>query len=172
MSYYPSGRWTDKLFNLSMKAPTLFDEPLNQSMNYVKILGLALNHKEEDVGTVGFHGGPQNEMLFDIAKEHGIVLLTKLSGPPVVGTGNATDHIIVVPMGVENGEPQDFWIMEMEEETYDGRPISIDLSDTVWRINKLDVPFIRRVDQLLTKFYETRRIDGKRGYDAINKRVV
>ena len=78
----------------------------------------------------------------------------------------------MVPMGVENGEPQDFWIMEMEEETYDGQPISSDLSDTVWRINKLDVPFVRRMDQMLTEFYEDRRNRGKKGYDAINKRVV
>ena len=102
MSYYPSERVIDKLFG--MNAPTLFDEPLHQKGNYGKILGLALNHKEEDVGTVGFHGGPQNVILFEIAKEHGIVLLTKLHGDLF-----PSDHIIVVPMGVENGEPQDFW---------------------------------------------------------------
>lgn len=163
MSYYPSERWIDKLFG--MKAPTLFDEPLNQSINYVKILGLALNHKEADVGTIGFHGRDQNESLFEIAEEHGIVLLTKLRGDSF-----PSDHIIVVPMGVENGKPQDFWILEMEEQTYDGRPISSDLSDTVWRINTLDVPFVRRVDALLTRFYQRRL--KKNGYDAINKRVV
>ena len=165
MSYYPSERVIDKLFG--MTAPTLFDEPLHQKGNYGKILGLALNHKEEDVGTVGFHGGPQNVILFEIAKEHGIVLLTKLHGDLF-----PSDHIIVVPMGVENGEPQDFWIMEMEEESYDGDPISSDLSDTVWRIHKLDVPFVRRMDQMLTEFYDGRRSRGKKGYDAINKRVV
>lgn len=161
MSYYPSERVIDKLFG--MNAPTLFDEPLNQSINYVKILGLALNHKEENVGSVGFGSQDQNETLLEIAKDNGLVLLTKLSGPLF-----PSDHIIVVPMMVENGEPQDFWILEMEEETYDGQPISSDLSDTVWRINKLDVPFVRRMDQLLTKFYEAK----KKGYDAINKRVV
>ena len=161
MSYYPSERVIDKLFG--MNAPTLFDEPLNQSINYVKILGLALNHKEENVGSVGFGSQDQNETLLEIAKDNGLVLLTKLSG-----TLLPSDDIIVVPMGVENGEPQDFWILEMEEETYDGQPISSDLSDTVWRINKLDVPFVRRMDQLLTKFYEAK----KKGYDAINKRVV
>ena len=165
MSYYPSERVIDKLFGIN--APTLFDEPLNQKGNYGRILSLALNHKEEDVGTVGFHGGPQNEMLFEIAKEHGIVLLTKLHGDLF-----PSDHIIVVPMGVENGEPQDFWILEMEEQTYDGQPISSDLSDTVWRINKLDVPFVRRMDQMLTLFYEGRRWLRRKGYDAINKRVV
>lgn len=166
MSYYPHEQWTDKLFG--MNAPTLFDEPLNQSINYVKILGLALNHKEENVGSVGFGSQDQNETLLEIAKDNGLVLLTKLSGASPVGTESSSDHIIVVPMMVENGEPQDFWILEMEEETYDGQPISSDLSDTVWRINKLDVPFVRRVDQLLTKFYEAK----KKGYDAINKRVV
>ena len=164
MTYFPSERVIDKLFG--MRAPTLFDEPLNQKGNYGRILDLALNHKEEDVGTVGFHGGPQNEILFEIAKENGLVLLTKLSGD------FPSDHIIVVPMGVENGEPEDFWILEMEEETYDGDPISSDLSDTVWRIHKLDVPFVRRVDQMLTEFYKARRTKGKKGYDAINKRVV
>jgi hypothetical protein len=161
MTYYPSERWTDKLFG--MRAPTVFDEPLQQKENYQRILATALNNKEKNVGTVGFHGQGQNESLFEIAKEHGIVLLTKLSGDLF-----PSDHIIVVPMGVENGEPQDVWILEMEEETYDGRPISSDLSDTVWRINKLDAPFLRRVDQMLTRFYEK----GREGYDAINKRVI
>ena len=124
MSYYPSKRVIDKLFGLN--APTLFDEPLNQKENYGRILGLALNNKGKDVGSIGFHGpfpnrlggrpSDSNESLLDIAKEHGLVLLTKLSGD------FPSDHIIVVPMDVENGEPQDFWILEMEEETYDGRP--------------------------------------------------
>lgn len=165
MSYYPSERVIDKLFG--MNAPTLFDEPLHQKGNYGRILGLALKHKEEDVGSVGFGSQDQNETLFEIAKDNGLVLLTKLSGPLF-----PSDHIIVVPMGVENGEPQDFWILEIEEESYDGRPISSDLSDTVWRINKLDVPFVRRMDQMLTEFYEGKRSRGKKGYDAINKRVV
>ena len=170
MSYYPSKRVIDKLFGLN--APTLFDEPLNQKENYGRILGLALNNKGKDVGSIGFHGPfpnrlggrptDSNESLLDIAKEHGLVLLTKLSGD------FPSDHIIVVPMNVENGEPQDFWILEIEEETYDGQPISSDLSDTVWRVNKLDAPFVRRMDQMLTLFYETR----KKRYDAINKRVV
>ena len=163
MTYFPSERWIDKLFSMDGRSMA---EPLHEKGNYGRILELALNHKEKDVGTVGFHGRNQNELLFEIAKEHGIVLLTKLHGDLF-----PSDHIIVVPMDVENGEPQDFFILEMEEETYDGSPISSDLSDTVWRINKLDAPFLRRVDQLLTRFYE-RQPGGKRGYDAINKRVV
>ena len=165
MSYYPSERWIDKLFG--MRAATLFDEPLNQKENYVRIRKLANVYKEEDVGTVGFHGQPQNDLLFRIAKEHGIVLLTKLHGDLF-----PSDHIIVVPMGVEDGKPQDFWILEMEEETYDGRPISSDLSDTVWKIHTLGQSFVSGVDHLLTSFYEERRTRRKKGYDAINKRVV
>ena len=163
MSYYPSEQWIDKLFG--MRVPTLFDEPLNQSINYVKILALALKHKETDIGTVGFHGRPQNDMLFEIAKGDGLVLLTKIRGDLF-----PSDHIIVVPMGVENGKPQDFWILEMEEETYDGRPISSDLSDTVWRMHTLGQSFVVSVDALLTRFYDRRR--EKNGYSAINKRVI
>ena len=110
--------------------------------------------------------------MFEIAKEHGLVLLTKIRDAAPVGTESSCDHIIVVPMMVENGEPQDFWILEMEEESYDGDPISSDLSDTVWKIHKLDVPFVSRVDYLLTEFYKARRTKGKKGYDAINNRVV
>jgi hypothetical protein len=164
MSYYLSERVIDKLFG--MNASTRWDEPLQHKGNYGRILGLALNHKEENIGSVAFGSQEQNETLLEIAKNNGLVLLTKLSGD------FPSDHIIVVPMGVENGEPQDFWIIEMEEETYDAPPISSDLSDTVWRIHKLDVPFVRRMDHLLTEFYEARRSKWKKGYDAINKRVV
>lgn len=164
MSYYLSERVIDKLFG--MNASTRWDEPLQHKGNYGRILDLALNHKEEDIGSVAFGSQEQNETLLDIAKNNGLVLLTKLSGD------FPSDHIIVVPMDVENGEPQDFWIIEMEEETYDAPPISSDLSDTVWRIHKLDVPFVRRMDHFLTDFYEARRTKWKKGYDAINKRVV
>lgn len=163
MAYFPSEAWTDKLFCMDGRSIV---EPLHQKGYYQTILATALNNKEKNVGIVGFHGQDQNELLFEIAKEHGIVLLTKFSGD------FPSDHIIMVPMGVQNGEPQDFWILEIEEETYDGRPLSNDLSDTEWRINKLGDDFIRVVDQLLTLFYERQSRGLKRGYDAINKRVV
>lgn len=171
MSVLPSEKWIDKLF--AMNEQTQWDEPLNYKENYDRILGLALNSKKRDVGSIGFANKDQNETLLEIAKEHGIVLLTKLRGDLF-----PSDHIIVVPMSVKHNkktnfsEPEDVWILEIEEETYDGSPISSDLEDTIWRIHALGRDFISSVDNMLTEFYEDRRTKGKKGYDAINKRVI
>lgn len=166
MVYFPSERWTDKLFGNSVDNLD-GDEPLYHTKNYHKILRLALDNKGANVGSIAFGSQDQNETLFETVKDYGIVLLTKLSGPLF-----PSDHIIVVPMDMKNGKPQDFWMLEIEEESYDGSPISNDLSGTVWKITILDVPFVSKVDYLLTDFYREKRIRGKKGYDAINKRMI
>ena len=164
MAYFPSDSWFDYLFGT--KVDKLEDEFLWQPENYDKMLHLAQENKQIDVGVVAFTRLDTDSKLLDLVRKHGIFLLSKIRADG----DKYVDHIIVVPTSYEKSttEPEDFWIVLIEDRSYDGYPLSNNLDNSIWRLHTLGKKFTFKMHSWMIDFYD----QGPKIYHAINKRVI
>lgn len=166
MGYFPSDTWFDYLFG--NKVDNLEDEFLWQPKNYDKMLRLAKEDQEHANGWVGnvvFSNGDTDSKLLDLVKKHGIFLLSKVRDDE----GKYVDHIIVVPTSYEKSttEPENFWIVLIEDRSYDGYPVSSNLDNSIWGLHTLGKKFTFKMHSWMVDFYNQNKM-----YHAINKRVI
>ena len=167
MTYYPSKQWTDKLFSMNSYG-IFFDEFLNSPSSYKLLKKLAKeNLGDRPITQVSF-GPDYNEYLLELSKQHGIFFMTN---PKYKEDQNLGDNLIVVPMFIKHNkqkgrlEPTDVWIIDLDNQTYDGLPLSDDYNGSVYDFYRLDKPFMFKVENFFRKHYDE-------NYDAINKRRV
>ena len=105
--------------------------------------------------------------MLDFVRKHGIFLLSL--DVDMADRGYA-DHIIVVPTSYEKSttEPEDFWIVTIEDRSYDGRPLSSNLDHSTWRLSTLGKKFAFKMHSLMIDFYD----QESKIYHAINKKVI
>ena len=164
MAYFPSDTWFDYLFG--NKVDNLEDEFLWQPKNYDKMLRLAQENIYVDVGNVAFINGDTDYKLLDLVKKHGIFLLSKIRADE----DEYADNIIVVPTSYEKSttEPEGFWIVTIEDRSYDGNPVSNNLDYSIWRLKTLDRKFTFKMHSLMVDHYN----QETKIYHAINRRVI
>lgn len=164
MAYFPSDTWFDYLFG--NKVDYLEDEFLYEPENYDKMLLLAQENKKDFVGNIAFIDEDTDSKLLDLVRKHGIFLLSKIRA----GGGEEGDHIIVVPTNYQksNTEPDDFWIVTIEDRSYDAHPLSNDLDNSIWGLHALGKKFAFKMHSWMIDFYD----QNSKIYHAINKRVI
>lgn len=168
MTYYPKEKWIDMLF--SMGDYNLFREgklePLDEKDSYIKILELAKENLGDRPITQVSLGPDYDEYILELTKQHGIFLLTD---PKYKEDQDLGDHLLLVPMFVDHNsqEPQDVWLIDLDNKTYDGIPFSDNYNGSIYNFYQLDKRFISKVEKWLQEYY-----GEEIGYDAINKRRV
>lgn len=173
MTYYPGEKWSNMLFSIGEydRFPTEKNNVLNEKDSYDLLLKLARNNLGGHNATTQVSFGPDyDEYLLELSKQHGIFLLTN---PKYKDNENLGDNLIVVPMFTKHNkqkfrsEPTDVWIIDLDNQTYDGIPLTDDYNGSVYDIYRLSKRFISEVGGWLQEYYQE-----KIGYDAINKRRV
>jgi hypothetical protein len=173
MTYYPGEKWIDMLFSMGGYNNFLEGkiDPLDKNGSYELLLKLAKeNLGGRPITQVSF-GPDYDEYILELAKQHGIFFLTDRS------YGNdhedLADHLIAIPVFMEHNsqtgrlEPQDVWLIDLDNNSYDGTPYSGYYDGSVYDFYQLDKRFISKVDRWLQEYY-----GEEIGYDAINKRKV
>jgi len=172
MTYYPGEKWINMLFsmddyNLFLEGKTNF---LDKMVSYDLLLKLAQENLGSRPITQVSLGPDYDEYILELAKQHGIFFLTD---PTYKEDEDLGDNLIAIPMFMEHNsqtgklEPQDVWLLDLDNKTYDGIPFSDDYDGSIYDFYQLDKRFISKVDQWLQKYY-----GEEIGYDAINKRRV
>jgi len=167
MTYFPSEQWSNKLFSMGQYG-SIFDEFLDLPSSYKLLMKLAKENLQKGPTSQVSFGPDYNEYLLELSKQHGIFLLTN---PSYKEDQDLGDNLIVVPMFIEHNkqrgrlEPTDVWTIDLDNQTYDGIPLSDDYNGSVYDIYKLGKPFMFKVENFFRKHYDET-------YDAINKRRV
>jgi hypothetical protein len=163
MTYFPSEQWTDKLFSMGSYGINK-NEFLIPPSSYKLLKKLAKeNLGDRPITQVSF-GPDYDEYLLELSKQHGIFLLSE---PKYKQDQDLGDNLLVVPMFTEHNTPTDVWIIDLDNQTYDGIPLSDDYDGSVYDFYKLGKPFVFKVENFFRKHY-----NKDLGYDAINKRRV
>ena len=170
MTYYPGEKWVDMLFSMDdynnfLKGETNF---LDKKDSYDLLFRLAKeNLGGRPITQVSF-GPDYDGYMLELAKQHGIFFLTGNEGHEFLGY-----NLIAIPVFMEHNsqtgrlEPQDVWLIDLDNKNFDGTPFSDDYDGSIYDFYQLDKRFISKVEQWLQEYY------GKKiGYDAINKRKV
>ena len=167
MTYFPSKQWTDKLFSMGSYGIyniTADFEFLDSPSSYTLLKKLAKeNLGGRPITQVSF-GPDYDEYLLELSEQHGIFFLSE---PKYKQDQDLGDNLLVVPMFTEHNKPTEVWIIDLDNQNYDGIPFSDDYDGSVYDFYQLDKRFISKVDRWLQEYHQE-----KIGYDAINKRKV